>query len=53
MGQLASIELLLRLGADSGLKNDFGQTALEVAELGEHHEIAARLSRCNMNEPGV
>jgi ankyrin repeat protein len=40
MGKIDSVRKLLALGADPSLRNEFDQTAMEVAELGGHHEIA-------------
>ncbi len=39
-GQASAVKLLLDLGANPRLLNEFEQTAVEVAELGGHHEIA-------------
>jgi ankyrin repeat protein len=38
--QVESVKKLLQLGADLDRKNEFGETALDVANLGEHHEVA-------------
>jgi uncharacterized protein len=45
MGKADSARKLLQLGADPSLRNKFDQTALEVAELGGHHEIAEILKK--------
>jgi ankyrin repeat protein len=44
-GQGASIKKLLDLGANRNVANEFGQTALTVAELAGHDEIVTILGR--------
>lgn len=39
------VERLLALGADAGLRDSQGETALDYAELCEYTELAARLVR--------
>lgn len=43
-GQNAAVELLILLGADAGLQNKFGQTALDIAKMGNHSEVFRTLS---------
>ena len=43
-GQASAVRLLLDLGANPRLLNEFEQTAVEVAELGGHHEIARTIT---------
>jgi ankyrin repeat protein len=49
-GKVDSVRKLLQLGADSSLKNKFDQTALEVAELGGHREVAEILGKARIPE---
>jgi uncharacterized protein len=38
-GHIEAVRLLLSRGADAGIRNDWGQTARESAQIGGKHEI--------------
>jgi len=38
-GHIEAVKLLLSRGADTGVRNDWGQTAKEIAQIGGKHEI--------------
>lgn len=43
-GKVTVAEKLLELGADPDLKNEFGETAADVARIGGHDKLAVILS---------